>query len=361
MGRYIPRNSLNILLPLLFVSAFGASILLTVDRGLFFTQIGFIFICVIAFFLISSIDTAVLEWISPFSYVLGCLLLAVTYLGPTIRGVTRWIIIAGVQLQPSELVKPFLLLGFSHFIVKYPPRTLKNIALQVFLFLIPLFLVFRQPDLGSSIIYVFLWTAMMIAGGLPLWVLASSIFLLVLGAPFGWHILAGYQKLRIITFFAPTLEPLGAGYNAIQSTIAVGSGQLFGKGLGLGTQSHFRFLPEFHTDFIFATLVEEFGFVGGALLLVSYAYLGFVIIRPFLFQRTYPPQFFLYSMGLLTMLVVQVGINCGMNMGMVPITGITLPLVSYGGSSLVGLISSFGLLSSFERASQKNTEIEMPV
>ena len=140
------------------------------------------------------------------------------------------------------------------------------------------------------------------------------------------------------------MDPKGAGYNALQAMIAVGSGQWFGRGLGRGTQSHLRFLPEFHTDFIFATLIEELGFLGGSLLLFGYAFLLYRIIAPVIRGVITDTRVFIYSFGLFAMLLSQIFINAGMNMGLIPITGITLPFVSYGGSSILSTAISFGIL-----------------
>jgi rod shape determining protein RodA len=212
------------------------------------------------------------------------------------------------------------------------------------LFLIPFFLVFHQPDLGSSLVYSFFWLAMLLAGGLPISVLVAVVLCVVLLLPGVWMVLLPYQKTRIMTFLNPTLDPKGAGYNALQAMIAVGSGQLFGKGLGLGTQSRLRFLPEQHTDFIFATLIEELGFLGGILLFLGYIVLLFRIIQPYFRGIKQEAAVFVYSLGLFAMLLSQIFINTGMNMGLIPITGITLPFVSYGGSSILSSTVAFGFL-----------------
>jgi rod shape determining protein RodA len=269
--------------------------------------------------------------------------LIVSYLGPNIRGATRWIMIAGFQLQPSELVKPVLILFFAWLISKYPPREIKNIPIHIVLFILPFLLVFKQPDLGSSLVYMSVWIAMMLGGGLSVKFFISASFILSLIVPFAWHSLAGYQRNRFETFINPYVDPKGAGYNALQSAIAVGSGQIFGKGLGRGTQSHLRFLPEFHTDFIFATLIEELGFIGGILLFATYCLLLWRLIM-LMWQWNHNLFLFSYATGLFAMIISQTFINIGMNMGLLPITGITLPFVSYGGSSLLSLSISFGML-----------------
>lgn len=338
------------LILLLTVGTFGLFILLSIQRGLFFQQLGILFVALAVGAVVSLVDASVLLWAAPFAYGISLILLVFSYFGPAIRGAARWIIIGGVQLQPSELVKPLLLLAFAWALGRYPPRQGKYIALHVMLFLVPFFLVFRQPDLGSSIIYGIVWLSMMIAAGFPRRYLIAGVLVGALLLPIAWRGLQDYQQSRITTFLNPAIDPKGAGYNAIQSMIAVGSGQLFGRGLGRGTQSHLRFLPEYHTDFIFATLVEELGFVGGALLLIMYGVLLWRLIRPLVAGVITSVLPFVYSIGLVTMILGQIVINTGMNMGIIPITGITLPLVSYGGSSLLSIAVSYGILWSLRRA-----------
>ncbi len=345
------------LLLLLCLFALGLFLLLTLSADVFWQQLLFICIAVVLLLLFSKIDPAVLWWFAPFGYVIGCIFLALSYLGPSIRGATRWIMIGGAQLQPSELAKPLFLLAFSYFMNKYPPRNLKHFPLHVGLFLIPFLLVYRQPDLGSSIIYGIFWLAMMLAGGLSVGVVVAALVSGVVALPFLWSVLLPYQKNRIFTFLDPAHDPGGAGYNALQAMIAVGSGQWIGRGLGRGTQSHLRFLPEHHTDFIFATLIEELGFLGGLLLLVLYVLLLIRIIQPLLKPHTDHPGFFTFSLGLFAMLLAQVFINSAMNMGIIPITGITLPFVSYGGSSILSWALCFALLWALGRGKSDGSTI----
>jgi rod shape determining protein RodA len=252
--------------------------------------------------------------------------------------------LGGIQIQPSEVVKPLLILAIARLMTQYPPKSMRNFFLHISLIALPLLLVFRQPDLGTSIVYLSFWIAMMVGAGASLRTLAVFGVVGSMLIPALWRMLASYQKARITTFLNPALDPRGAGYNALQALIAVGSGQLFGRGLGRGTQSHLRFLPEFHTDFIFATIVEELGILGGFLLLIGYAVLLWRILV-LLLRGTVTDAFpFTYAVGLMVMMLSQIFINAGMNMGIIPVTGITLPFVSYGGSSILSLCISFGLL-----------------
>ncbi len=344
MGRRTHHIDWIAALVLLCIGSFGLFILLTIGKGYFVPQFLFLILGFALLFAISFIDAAILWWFAPIGYVLGNIFLAMSYLGPHIRGATRWIVIFGAQIQPSEFVKPFLLLAFAHFMTTYTPRTLRNIPILFGLFIVPFLLVLRQPDLGTSLVYAGFWSSMLLAAGLPVWFFAGSAVVLGILLPFIWSHLAPYQQSRVETFLNPSLDPKGAGYNALQAMIAVGSGQWWGRGLGRGTQSHLRFLPEYHTDFIFATLVEELGFLGGTLLLAGYAFLLYRIIAPLIKGILTDTRVFIYSFGLFAMLLSQIFINVGMNMGLIPITGITLPFVSYGGSSILSTAVAFGLL-----------------
>jgi rod shape determining protein RodA len=349
MGKFARNFDWITGLLLLCLGSFGLFLLLTIGTGVFYQQLLFLFIGFILLLICSRVDAVILWWLAPIGYVLGNIFLLMSYLGPNIRGATRWIMIGSMQIQPSELSKPFFILAFAYFISKYNPRFLKYLPLHIVLFLIPFLLVFKQPDLGSSLVYASFWIAMQLAGGLPIMLVAASAGIMTLFAPVAWSVLLPYQRDRIFTFLNPALDPRGAGYNALQAMIAVGSGQFIGRGLGRGTQSHLRFLPEHHTDFIFATLVEELGFVGGLLLFVLYALLLMRIILPFFRGVRHDAGVFIYSFGLFAMLFSQIFINTGMNMGLIPITGITLPFVSYGGSSILSLAIAFGFLWALQR------------
>lgn len=346
-----------IILCLVLLGISGLFVLLTTSTGLFWQQLGFLVIGALLIVIISRLDPIILWWFAPYGYIMSLLLLVASYFGPPIRGATRWIMIGGAQLQPSEIVKPLLLLAFARAITTYSPRSLRWIVLHGTLLLIPMLLVFKQPDLGTALVYMFSWLAMMVAGGLSVLFIGVMTVVFILVAPFLWHALADYQRGRIETFLNPALDPKGAGYNALQAMIAVGSGQFFGRGLGRGTQSHLRFLPELHTDFIFATLVEELGFVGGIGLLLLYAMLAWRLLLPHIHGRVENSFVFFYTIGLFAILLTQVLINTGMNMGIIPVTGITLPLVSYGGSSVLSLCIAFGILFALRRGGSAGGDI----
>lgn len=357
MGRYTSHFDWIGALLLLCLGSLGLFLLLTISVSVFVQQLLFILLGLVLLFIFSNIEPVILWWLAPAGYVIGVILLALSYIGPNIRGATRWIIIAGAQLQPSELAKPIFLLAFSYFIATYSPRRLKFLPLHFFIFVIPFLLVFKQPDLGSSLVYASFWISMLMAGGLSVAIMIAVVAFGALVLPLAWNHLLPYQQDRIFTFLNPSLDPKGAGYNALQAMIAVGSGQFFGRGLGRGTQSHLRFLPEHHTDFIFATLVEELGFVGGVLLLFLYIILLFRIISPYITGRHPDLKVYIYSFGLFAWVFVQIFINAGMNMGIIPITGITLPFVSYGGSSILSLSVAFGILWALQRGNRGDETI----
>lgn len=357
MGKYTANFDWIGAILLLCLGLMGLFLMLTIGLNVFTQQLLYLILGFILLFVFSTIDPVLLWWFAPYGYVVGIVLLMLSYLGPNIRGATRWIVIGGAQLQPSELAKPLFLLAFAYLMTKYSPRQLKFLPLHIVLFIVPFLLVFKQPDLGSGLVYASSWIAMLLAGGLPIVILIAAVGLGVLLAPLGWSHLLPYQKDRIFTFLNPALDPKGAGYNALQAMIAVGSGQLIGRGLGRGTQSQLRFLPEHHTDFIFATLIEELGFIGGIVLFILYILLLLRIIMPFIVGKISDVRVFLYSFGLFAMLFAQIFINAGMNMGIIPITGITLPFVSYGGSSILTLCISFGILWALQRRNSSDQTI----
>jgi rod shape determining protein RodA len=346
-----------ILLSLALLGLVGLFVLVTTSASLFWQQLAFLILGGVIIYFVSKLDPIILWWFAPYGYVISLVLLAVTFLAPPIRGASRWIVIGGNQLQPSEMVKPLLILAFARAIATYSPRSLRWIGIHLLLFAVPFLLVFRQPDLGTSLVYAASWLAMIVAGGFPIIILIAGGIAVASIFPLLWHALAPYQRGRILTFMDPAADPHGAGYNALQAMIGVGSGQVFGRGLGRGTQSHLRFLPEYHTDFIFATLVEELGLLGGLTLLILYGALLWQLIRPHVRGTIGTPFVFFYTIGLFGILFTQVFINTGMNMGIIPVTGITLPFVSYGGSSILSLSIAFGFLIALRRGAQDETSI----
>lgn len=342
MGRRAYYFEWLIFIPAILLLTIGLITLLSLDPNFFYLQFIYAGISLGLFFLFVKIDFILYHYLDRFIYAASMLFLSLTFLGENVRGSVRWIDIGPIQLQPSEIIKPFYLVSMASLLFRFPPTNLKRILLHTGLFLLPFLLIFRQPDLGNALVYGSTWLVMMIASGLPLiFAMAAGVLGLVV-SPLIYNLLHNYQKLRLLTYLNPLLDPRGAGYNGLQAMIAVGSGQLFGRGFGRGTQTLLKFLPEFHTDFIFAALTEEFGFIGSSILLILF----FILLWQILLQarrRTHQPLVFLYLTGFFMLILTHVVINVGMNMGVVPITGITLPFVSSGGSSLVSLWMGLGM------------------
>jgi rod shape determining protein RodA len=241
---------------------------------------------------------------------------------------------------------------FAKKIQEYNLQQFKSVVRLVILFIPIAYLIFKQPDLGNLIVYLTIFVSILVVAGIPWKYIIISVLSGGLFLPFFWFILHNYQKLRILSFINPYLDPSGAGYNALQAVISIGSGQLSGLGLGRGTQSRLLFLPEYHTDFIFASLGEELGFVGGSFVILFYILLIFWIIKIAYDCDDNFGRFL--TIGVLMQFFIQVFINIGMNLGIMPITGITLPLVSYGGNSIVSTLIELGLIVSISKTLRKN-------
>jgi len=262
--------------------------------------------------------------------------------GSITRGSRRWIEFGMIKIQPSEITRILLTWIYAVFLSKRN-SSLSNLVKYFLLLLAPLTILLLQPDLGSGILLVFGWLGILLARGLPKKYILSGLVVIGLFLPLGWNLLHDYQQQRIITFVNPSNDPLGSGYNVIQARLAIGSGQFWGKGLGRGTQSHLRFLPEHHTDFMFASLAEEFGFLGTSILLVLYTILFARMVSAS--QSSTSLVSSLLILGIFSTLFGQTIINIGMNLGILPVTGVTLPFLSYGGSSLVSTWIMIGIVS----------------
>lgn len=310
-------------------------------------QIVFLIIALTGFFILAWIDYRVWAKLTrPLYIIMLGLLVVVEFLGKTALGATRWINLGSFQFQPSELAKIVLIIVFAKFFSEHYDRLddPRQVLLSLGYLLLPLGLVLAQPDLGTGLVLVVIWFTMAATSSMPKRYLVALLVVGVMFLPLGIHFLKPYQRSRLETFLKPTANPLGTGYNVVQSTIAVGSGQLFGRGLAAGTQSQLNFLPSQHTDFIFAVLAEKLGFLGGAILLLLFAgLLGRALIVTYFAQDRF--GFFL-GVGIVAMLIFHIVINVGMNMGIMPVTGIPLPFVSYGGTSLLVSLAAIGLLES---------------
>lgn len=335
------------------LSGFSLAVIGSTNPSLFPNQLIFFLLGIGLFIFFASIDYRVYRSLIGMLFIVSLVSLLIPFIGPEIRGANRWIDLLGFRLQSSEVAKPFFFIVWAYILSKAKIRQIpaKLIAL---ISLIPVvILIFRQPDLGNVVVYLSVLILLFVAAGLKIrYIIAGSLLSIVL-IPFFWGHLENYQKLRILTFVNPGTDPQGAGYNALQSVIAIGSGGWFGMGFGRGTQSHLQFLPEFHTDFAFASLIEEFGFISGLFILFCY----FILLTRILFVgRRTPDQFGrLLAIAVFSQILIQVFINIGMNVGILPITGITLPFISYGGSSILGLSIALGL--AYSVASRKGGSI----
>lgn len=264
------------------------------------------------------------------------LLLAVLFFGTTIRGTTGWLFVGPLGFQPVELAKVVLLIIMAKFLAKYGRQTkdIRVVVQSAVTVMIMVLLVMLQPDLGGSVILAATWFAMVAVSGMR-WVhVLTMAAVAVLMAAVAWmFVFQPYQKQRVMTFLDPTSDPFGQGYNVTQSVIAIGAGQVTGRGVASGSQSQLRFLPEAQTDFIFSVIAEELGFIGVLILLGLF---GLLMSRFYLLARRCRDDFTQFLVvGTASLIGIEVFINIGVAAGMLPVTGITLPFVSYGGSSLI--------------------------
>jgi rod shape determining protein RodA len=283
---------------------------------------------------------------SPWLFVFGtALLLSVDLIGYIGKGAQRWLDLGFIRFQPSELMKlavPMMCAWYLH--ERALPPSVTSLLVLAGMVLIPVGLVVEQPDLGTGMLIAVGGLLVIVMAGLQFRIMGALALIGALGAWVGWHFLHDYQKKRVLTFLDPDTDPLGAGYHSIQAMIALGSGGLFGKGWMHGSQAQLEFLPERSTDFIFAVIGEEFGLVGLTLLLLIYMFIvGRALYLAMQTQDTYAR---LLGGSLALTFFVYVFINAGMVSGLLPVVGVPLPLVSYGGTSMVTLLAGFGILMS---------------
>ncbi len=290
-----------------------------------------------------------------FSYFVVISLLFWTYFfGITSSGSKRWIDLYFINLQPSELMKIFIILCLAKYFHRMKLENVNSIytiLTSLIIIILPMGLVIVQPDLGTAVLIAISGIAVLWFAGINYKYFIYTILGFLILLPFIIAFLKPYQKLRVLTFLNPDRDPLGAGYQIIQSKIAVGSGGIFGKGFLKGTQSYLEFLPEKHTDFIFTLFSEEFGFVGSALLLIIYAIIIYRIVAIGASSRSYFAKIFCYSFG--AAIFVYITINMSMVLGLLPIVGSPLPIMSYGGSSMLATMMGFGVVMSARVHSQQ--------
>jgi rod shape determining protein RodA len=298
----------------------------------------------IAMLVLARVNPNFLRRTTPWLYLVGVfLLIVVAAFGHIGLGAQRWLSVGFVRFQPSELMKLAVPMMCAWYLHERPlPPTFTSLLLLTGLILVPVGLVAVEPDLGTAALIGVAGVLVIVMAGLQVRIMAAAMALATVGAWFGWRFMHDYQRKRVLTFLDPQTDPLGAGYHIIQSQIAIGSGGLFGKGWMNGSQAQLDFLPERSTDFVFAVIGEEFGLIGLALLLLLYMFVtGRAIYLAMQTQDTFAR---LLAGSLALTFFVYVFINAGMVTGLLPVVGVPLPLVSYGGTSVVTLLAGFGIL-----------------
>lgn len=347
----------GLIIPVFILLILSLTALFSINFALFRNQLIFSVIGIVAFLFFSQVNYKIVEHYGVPIYIVSVILLTLIFLlGIESRGAIRWVELAGFRIQFSEILKPFLAISLSAFIIKKNYSFVSMFQMLILLSVVSL-LIFFQPDLGSALIYVLVTVFTLVFFGFPLKYFAGGLAFFAVSIPLVWKVLRDYQKERILTFLNPAHDPLGTSYNAIQSIIAVGSGELTGRGLGEGTQSGLSFLPERHTDFIFATISEQSGFIGSFLIILCFCFILYKVFKIFSncedsFCKTFTAVSFF-------IILVQSFLNIGMNIGLLPIVGVTLPFVSYGGSSLLSSFILLGLISSIEKGVKQPEVLEI--
>ncbi len=341
-----------LLASLAVVIAYGLFVLYSAtgqNFGQWMNQVERLGLALAAVLVLAQVPPPWLKRLSPAIYVVGILmLLAVTVAGEVGKGAQRWLNLGLFRFQPSEIMKLGVPMMCAWYLRERPlPPSPRDLILLGLIVLVPAALIAKQPDLGTAILVGAAGFSVIFLAGLSLWIMVAGAALVGAAVPVAWHFMRDYQKQRIITFLDPSRDALGAGYHTIQSQIAIGSGGIFGKGWTHGSQAQLEFLPERSTDFIFAVIGEELGFLGQMLLLALYL----VVIGRILYMASEAQDTFARlmcgSLGLT--FFVYVFVNTGMVSGILPVVGVPLPLVSYGGTSMVTLLSGFGILMSLYR------------
>jgi len=345
--QYLRKLNLPLLIIPVFIYILGLITLFSTAPGLVKNHVLFFLISAVVYYLVTRTDYKVFLYLWKYFYYVTLALLVVTFfLGAEEFGSVRRFYIGFFGIQSSELAKLAIILALPAIISVNRSYTKKlSLLAKILFFFLPIFIaVLLQPDLGTSIVLFVITVGILFFSGIDRsYFLLFFIFLGFL-SDYVWQVLKPYQKRRVLVFLNPQLDLLGSGYNVMQSIIAIGSGQLFGRGFGQGTQTHLKFLPVYWTDFIFAAFAEEWGFVGVLILLFLFCALFLSVL--YVVKNVKDTYGALVVVGVFLMLFSQVLVNVGMNLGLLPVTGIPLPFVSYGGSSLLTSIFLLGLVQS---------------
>jgi rod shape determining protein RodA len=339
-----------LLVALLAVCTYGLIILYSAGGGIRVVELQLIRLA-LAFtgmFVLAQIPPLLLQRLTPWAFVTGVLLLlAVMLFGEISGGARRWLDLYVVRFQPSELMKLAVPMMVAWYLAdsRLPPNRWQLLATAL-LIAVPMLMIAKQPDLGTALLIASSGFFVVFLAGLQWRLLAFFSVLVAAAMPVFWHFMHDYQRMRVITLLNPESDPLGTGYHIIQSKIAIGSGGLFGKGWQNGTQSQLDFLPERSTDFIFAVLGEEFGFLG---ILLLFAFYAIIVVRSMLIAIQAQDTYTRLLAGSLSMtFCVYFIVNTGMVSGLLPVVGLPLPMVSYGGTSIVTMMAGFGILMSIQ-------------
>ena len=332
------------------ISTLGLFFLFSASNGdvsIVLKQLVYVVVGLAIMIFISQPDPDIFRRMSGLFLIFSLFLLGITYLfGPEINGAQRWVRVGPISFQSSELLKLAVPIFLANFLFnKELPIQRKEITISLLIILSCFFLVYRQPDLGTAVIVALSGLFVLFLSGLSWSFMGGSFVLLIISSPFIWNVLLQpFQRQRIATFFNPESDPFGASWNIIQSKVAIGSGGLFGKGYGEGSQTQLNFLPETDTDFIFSVIGEEFGFLGVLLLLSIYL---FILIRCFFLALSARDRFCRLVIGGLSLtFAANLIINLCMVVGLLPVVGMPLPFISKGGSSLISLFLAFGIIIS---------------
>jgi rod shape determining protein RodA len=348
----IQRVDFYLLIPVFTLVGISLLTLYSVDFSLFKQQLISFILGVAAYILFLNVDYKIFNFFAKQIYIGILILLGIVLLiGFESKGAVRWIDVFGVSIQFSEIIKPFFIIAIAYFLSRNELHSLNKFLLTFILIIPVFFLILRQPDLGNAIIYFFSAVFMMFVYGFPIRYFLGMGIIVAIPMPLFFNLLKEYQRERIFSFLNTTADPFGSSYNSIQSLISIGSGGFWGKGFGQATQSTLRFLPERHTDFIFATITESLGFIGGIVIITLFI---LILLRIYRIAINSADTFsYVVAMGMFFVILVHVFFNIGMNLGLLPIVGITLPLVSYGGSSLITNFIILSILSSIRSDEKK--------
>ena len=335
---------------LFFLFIIGCFVIYSASGGSFYPLVEkhvykFIFSLIILFF-ICCINYEFLKSCSYIFYLLSIFLLVLLFFfGTENTGSQRWINLGFFSLQPSEFAKITLILAISKYyseVTHLKDNSFIKVIIPVLLIIIPFLMIVNQPDLGTSILLFANGISIIIISGISLWFILLGLFLFLISVPIMWSILFDYQKKRILTFLNPEGDPLGSGYHIAQSKIAIGSGGFTGKGFMQGSQSQLEFIPEIHTDFVFSVFSEEFGYLGALVIIILYLFLFiYGLISCYKALHIYDK---LVIFGLTINVFLYFLINISMVIGLVPVVGVPLPIISYGGSSMLAIMISFGII-----------------